>query len=296
MPSKRSILACAAAACLLGAFGQEMRLLSGALTVEQGTTMRLSDGTVWTIASGAQVVNDGRIELGAAALINEPIGGPITGSGTERISVAAGDAQPALGHGGLGLRIEQGAPLPSLTVTRGHLPRTDATLGVSMARWYRLEGGEQLSPGAELIFHYDETELGALSEVPLGLARSIAEEGPWSAMPSEGQPDLNAVNGPYSPGGGHFSVFAFDPLSASAAAPTAPGLVAWPSITDGPLTIGGPAGAVLGDLRIVDGTGRVVMRFGTAGQGASRAIDASALPAGAYVLVAGGGSVRFVKR
>lgn len=296
MPGKRSTLACAAAASLLGAFGQEMRLLSGALTVEQGTTMRLSDGTAWTIAPGAQVVNDGLIELGAAALINEPIGGPITGSGTERISVAAGDAQPALGHGGLGLLIEQGAPLPSLTVTRGHLPRTDASLGVSTARWYRLQGGEQLSPGAELIFHYDETELGALNEVPLGLARAFIEEGPWSAMPSEGQPDLNAVNGPYSPGGDHFSVFAFDPLSASAAAPAAPGLVAWPSITEGLLTIAAPMGAALGDLRIVDGTGRVVLRFGSAGQGASRVIDASALPAGAYVLIAESGSARFVKR
>lgn len=296
MPGKRPILACAALASVLGAFGQEMRLLSGALIVEQGTTMRLSDGTAWTIAPGAQVVNDGLIELGAAALINEPIGGPITGSGTERISVAAGEAQPALGHGGLGLRIEQGAPLPSLTVTRGHLPRSDAALGVSMARWYRLQGGEQLSPGADLIFHYDETELGALSEVPLGMARSFAEEGPWSAMPSEGQPDLNAVNGPYSPGGDHFSVFAFDPLSESAASHAAPGLVAWPSFTDGPLTIAAPAGAALGDLRIVDGTGRVMLRFGRAGQGASRAIDASALPAGAYVLIAESGSARFVKR
>ncbi len=288
------VLACFASQ---GVRAQEMRLLSGQLTVEPGTTMRVADGTNWLITSGATVVNHGLIDLGASASISEPDGGPITGIGVERIAPLAGAPQPAQGHGGLGLRVDQSAPLPSLVITRGHEPRTDQALGSSIARWFLIEGVTALDPDAEATLIYDDSELVSVNEIPLGLARSASLDGPWVAMPSAGDADLNHVQGPLSITGDYLTAFSFDPLSAPSRAAAHSGLGIRPSLTDGPVTILLEDGKPSPRLRIMDAGGRLVSELIISPAAHSIAADFSALPPGVYQLVAEDGrSARFVKR
>ncbi|MBK6831571.1 MAG: hypothetical protein IPG92_12915 [Flavobacteriales bacterium] len=68
---------------LLGSKAQTMEFVGGSLTVTAGTTLELIGPISWNLAGDAQVVNDGHIELGEQGHLEETIGAPITGTGTE---------------------------------------------------------------------------------------------------------------------------------------------------------------------------------------------------------------------
>jgi hypothetical protein len=274
---------------------QDMQLVSGGLHVQQGTTLQLSDGIVWQIAPGASVVNDGTIDLSISATINESLGWPIAGLGMETIAAAAGAAQPANGHGGLGLRFDQAESLPQLTISRGHQPRTDANLGSSIARWYSIGGQAALSPSAIVTVQYDATEINGASEALLSLSRAASPAGPWTIIPSNPDADLNEVQGPADPAADHLTLFEFDPLRIDPSPSGTEGLAVFPSLTDGFASIVGIEGSPLGRLRVIDATGRIAATLALSG-GHQVHTDFSGLRTGAYTIVADDGrSARFVK-
>ena len=59
--------------------GQSMVLVSGSMTIQEGTLLRLEGPITWTIEPGASVSNSGVIDLGTEATLVEPLGGPIQG-------------------------------------------------------------------------------------------------------------------------------------------------------------------------------------------------------------------------
>ena len=84
------------------ALGQQMTLQRGNLSVAEGTRINLNGPLLWTIAPGATVVNNGEIDLGSEATLNETLGAPITGTGIERSNTELPIAFTAVEPGGLG--------------------------------------------------------------------------------------------------------------------------------------------------------------------------------------------------
>ncbi|MBK9176732.1 MAG: T9SS type A sorting domain-containing protein [Flavobacteriales bacterium] len=269
---------------------------NGTLTIDQGTTVRVSGPATWVLGPASTVLNDGLIDLGSEAVLNEPDGRPITGSGFERSAPLAGSVQPANGIGGLGLIIMQMLPLPSITVTRGHLPREHADYGLGIARWFVVEGLEQTSPPVTLVMKYDQTELNSLAEPLLELHASVSEMGPWAEATSTHDQSANTFTGDL-PSGTNFTAFAVDPQGRPSLHVKPAELQVWPSLTDGPLTIMFPTGDVITDLWIFDSSGRMVLTKQFAALTGAMSLDLEALAPGAYVLRTDSGSAaRFVRR
>src|SRR5688572_21058994 len=86
-------------------WAQSMTLTGGTLTVEAGTQVELLGPLEWSIAPGAQVVNDGTIELGTEAILLEADGAPITGAGTEHAQRTVPAGGGVVEPGGLGLSL-----------------------------------------------------------------------------------------------------------------------------------------------------------------------------------------------
>ncbi|MDX9751350.1 MAG: hypothetical protein RBT71_09755, partial [Flavobacteriales bacterium] len=78
----RSWSCTAALAGLLAAHGQVMHLHGGLFTVAEGTTVTIEGPVVWQMAADAAVVNDGTIDLGTEARLEEAPGAPLVGTGT----------------------------------------------------------------------------------------------------------------------------------------------------------------------------------------------------------------------
>lgn len=281
----------------LGCSAQQMQLVSGTVHIANGTTVRIADGISWQIASASLVVNDGIIDLGSTAIINEAPGSPIAGSGMEVIAAQPGANQPVSGHGGLGLVFSQGAALPSLTISRAHLPRNDANLGNGIARWYSVAGLSGLSPNATVALRYDDTEINGLDETLLTLSHSTDPSGPWAVAPSTIDVDLNEAVGPADAQFDHLTLFAFDPMRIESAKPVAALLSVTPNIVDDMALVRFPFGEALATLKVIDASGRVALAIPAQGQASSVEVDFSGLNAGVYTIATPDGrTARFVKR
>lgn len=293
----RHTLLLAMAASTLCVHSQDVRLLGGTLTIDPGTTLRLEEGSTWVIEPGAQLVNDGFIDLQTTAVLNEAPGWPVTGAGLEAAAPLAGATQPLNGHGGLGLRLDQAAPLPALTITRGHIPRNDPVNGDGIARWYALVGAAGLSSDAMATLSYDDTELGGLSETLLKLAKSSGENGPWAVLTSTASPALNQVSGTMETDAIHLTAFAVDPFQGLDEGSTEAALRVVPSLTSGPAAIHLGASSGRGLLRVLDARGREVARIPAHASDGMVTADFSHLAPGTYMVVAEDrGHALFVKQ
>lgn len=269
---------------------------NGTLTVDQGTTIRITGPATWILGPTSTVVNNGLIDLGAEAVMDEPDGRPITGSGFERSAPLAGLAQGADGIGGLGLTIAQVPPLPAVIVTRGHLPRQHAEYGLGIARWYSVEALDQTVPPVSLGMNYDQTELNGLAEPLLELHAAESELGPWAEAASTHDEATNTLIGAL-PAGSFFTAFAVDPQRTPVESLNSTALHVWPSLTDGPMMLIIPVGEVIRGLWLFDGSGRMVRARQFAELTGALSLDVQGLAPGAYVLRTDSGSTaRFVRR
>lgn len=275
---------------------QVMIFDNGTLTVDQGTTVRFTSPATWVLGPSSTVVNNGLIDLGAEAVLDEPDGRPITGSGFERSAPPAGLAQGADGIGGLGLTLAQVPPLPAVIVTRGHLPRQHAEYGPGINRWYAVEGLDQITPPVTLAMNYDQTELNGLAEPLLELHAAETDMGPWAEAASTHDEATNTFTGVLPPGT-YFTAFAVDPQRTPTETPNSAALQVWPSLTDGPLTVMIPPGELIRALWVFDGNGRMVWAGQFVESTGAISLDVQGLAPGTYLMRTDSGSTaRFVRR
>ncbi|MEO8066901.1 MAG: T9SS type A sorting domain-containing protein [Flavobacteriales bacterium] len=157
----------------------QMVLNSGtAMNVAPGTDVRIESPVVFTVQSGAVLVNDGHIAFGALASLNEVAGSPVVGAGTE--STARSYPSPLLSTApaGLGFSFTTAAAPDSFIVERGHLPHLNNQNAQSIARWYHVRSGNVAGLGATGALSYDLTELNGIPEAALRIARN-GNGGPW---------------------------------------------------------------------------------------------------------------------
>lgn len=269
---------------------------NGTLTIESGTTVRVISPMTWTLGPSSIVVNDGLIDLGAEAVLDEPAGRPVVGAGFERSAPAAGSVQPVSGVGGLGLHLAQALPLPALVVTRGHLPRIHDDYGPGIARWFAVEGLDQTTPPVTLTMTYDQTELNGLAEPLLELHSSGSESGPWAEASTVHDETGNTFTGAI-PTGTHFTAFSVDPQATPMHASGTRELQVLPSLTDGPMAVLIPAGETVSGLWIFDGSGRIVLAEQLPQLTGTVMLDVQGLAPGSYLLRTDAGfAARFVRR
>ncbi len=146
------------------ALGQMVAPSGTSLHVDGGTSLRIDAPLTWNIEAGASVVNDGDIVLGSEAVVDEAFGAAITGAGTERTTRDLSTPVSSENPGGLGGIITTNATLGLTQIVRGHMPFTDYSGHMSIARWMDFTPTNNTSLNATLAFRYDPAELNGLAE------------------------------------------------------------------------------------------------------------------------------------
>lgn len=161
------------------AFGQMVVPGGTSVHVEAGTSLRIEAPLTWTLAAGSSVVNDGLITLGSETRLDEETGAAITGLGTERITLDLPAPVNAEDPGGLGGVISTDIAPGNTLVVRGHVPYTDYSGQMSIARWIDFSPANNAGSNATLSFRFDPSELGGMAETEQRLHIRAAQDVWW---------------------------------------------------------------------------------------------------------------------
>lgn len=266
------------------AVAQQMTLQGGNLTIAEGTRINLNGALLWTIAPGATVVNNGEIDLGAEATLNETLGAPITGTGIERSNTELPAAFTAVEPGGLGLTLSAGSGIGPVEVVRGHQPIVLPSGDQSVARWFAVDAPPQPGLELQLTFGYDPSELNGLEGSNLVLHTASSGTAPWVPLPSF--PNAAA----YEVGAIDQSPWAlYTAFDADAETRVDDRLIppfrAWPTVVDEAITIAALAEERIATLEVLDAAGRLLLDGSPrTAPGAQHRLDLQGLPAGALFL------------
>ncbi len=284
-------LLCLAPACCIA---QDMTLVSGDMIVGTGTRVALAGPIVWTIAPGASVVNDGLIAFGEEAVLVEPIGGPITGTGVEsaqrHLPGAFNDVEP----GGLGLVLGSNSGVDTLVVTRGHVPFATPAGDQSIARWYQVDAAGSQGTALDMELRYDASELNGLLAPDLVLHKTLDTTSNWLAMASfPGPTSLSAEDQwPW----GFLTAFDQDAIT-SVEAPIAGthAFSVFPTLVSDHVTIAALGDEPIQHIELMDTRGRSIV-LGNSTMVGDRYLDLSSQASGAFLLRVNGWYVtRLVK-
>lgn len=277
------------------AMAQTMELVGGTLTVSQGTRIAVNGPIQWTLVPEAQLVNNGRIELGTQATLLESDASPVIGIGTEHALIVQGGALSNFEAGGLGLSIST-AGIGTTELVRGHQVLLNNGVDESIARWYRLEPPPPADSELDLVLSYAASELNGLDANTLALFLGDGLAGSWSFLPGDANATERSVsatwNGPWAP-----VITAFpEGISTNVPAPSpTSALAVWPSPTADLLWVRG-MDETLREIQLLDANGRVLREFRTSAAQETATLSLAGLPSGLYLLrVNGVHSTRVVK-
>jgi len=263
------------------------------MTITPNTTMTIEGAVTWLIPTSGHVVNHGTINLGVQGVLEESLGSPITGSGTESASMESViplHSEP----GGLGLRFTNNGTPTVLSVVRGHIPFEADNGDQGVARWFMVDGMTTDNGPWEVVMAYDDTELNGLQESTLQVHATLDPLQGWAMFGSI--PD--ALNGTLSfttnAPLGYVTAFAGDPSTG------------WEPEQNARLTVrqdlasdlvffqcsGHPPGSV---LTLLDATGRTIAHQTLAPSG-SGSFSIRHLSGGIYVIhVEGAAPVKILR-
>lgn len=283
----RYILILPAVVSVVAMTGQAVDLSGGSLRIGAGTTLRFEGPMTFTIQPGAEVVNDGTIDMGMAARLDEPSGGPITGAGTEMALI---DLDGPIGNeepGGLGLSISTDFAAGPITITRGHIARVFPEGDPSVERWFRIDAPFTTSGVADITIAYDASELNGLSSDAIGLFRSDMLDGPWNPLASTNDPVDHLVQASVAAPWGVYTAFDVNAPTASPSLVATNGLHVWPTLTSEQIFIHSTDGTPLGPVVVFDGLGRSLAIPSRTSSHDLVELDVAHLAAGAYYVRVG---------
>ncbi|MGV3637903.1 MAG: hypothetical protein ACO1NQ_09675 [Flavobacteriales bacterium] len=269
---------------------QTVELNGGSMSIAPGTTMRLNGSLTFVLQPGTSVTNNGLIDLGDAATLQEPLGEPIQGDGTEVVRVLTSGDLDGSEPGGLGLGLTGTAVNGPLTITRGHTPRAFPEGDPSIARWYMLDAPNVSAGAVEAVLRYDPVELNGLLGNNLGLFTSSDPDGPWSPLSGSNNAAANTVSATLPAPWSYLTAFDANAPTASPTLFATEDLHVWPTLTNGPLVVHALNGRTLITIEVMDATGRVVHAVGSDPSSSLVTMDLSALASGPYYLRVNGQS------
>lgn len=266
-------------------------LAEATLTISPGTSLRVNSPVSWQLEPGASIVNNGLIDLGTAATIEEQDGAPITGSGVERAVWPLAAPLAAAEPGNLGLTLTTPYSDGGLSVERGHLPRFADNGTPSIGRWYRISTPLPTYSTIDAALHYDLTELGPSQASALAIFAASSANGQWNPILTAINPEQNLSGSAPSP---EVFLTAFD-LDLATSAPTSTNGNEWsvsPTLVDDWVGVESRSSRSIESLELMDCQGRIVQQENELG--AQRAaLDMTRLPVGLYMLCINGGQSGF---
>lgn len=271
--------------------GQSMVLVSGSMTIQEGTLLRLEGPITWTIEPGASVSNSGVIDLGTEATLVEPLGGPIQGLGTERATLEANAPFANLVPGGLGLQMTSSDASGPFTIVRGHVPFVLPEGDHSIARWYSIASPSSPSASMDLVMQYDESELGLLEESVLSVFKASTEVGPWTTVAGSLDTDANTLAFSQQYPWAINTAFDEDAPTLSPTLIAQNGFEIWPTVVEDVLNIVSRSQQPIELIEVFDGMGRVVPKVQQGRSTAHHVLEMNGLASGTYFLRVNGSQV-----
>jgi hypothetical protein len=263
--------------------GQTSTLTNGTLTIGADTRVTFMAPIELSIGTNASIVNNGILDLREGRVV-EPIGSPITGSGTETAYMVHPGGDLDSEPGGLGLRLSGTLPADSLIVERGHQPIVvNGTIG-SVGRWFELNSlvAEQLPLSA--IMRVDPTELNGIDASSLELHRSSTVLGPWTPLPSVTSVDPLSVSADIPSTTGAFTAFEADIMTSTPGTPGGTELMVWPTASDDVVNVRIRSGEVLRQLELFSLSGERVALPTVSSYSSTWSIPVGHLASGVYIL------------
>lgn len=240
-----------------GICAQDLTLSGGALTVLAGTTITIGGPLTWQMGAGAQVQNNGVIDLGTNCVLVEQPGAPFTGTGTEVATHPLAAPLSGVDVGGLGLSVTTPYAEGDLQVERGHQPVLAVTGVESIERWYRVFTPQPNAFDVGVELHYDLTELNGIDPDLLGLYVSQMLAGPWSGLASVSNVGAQTVTGTDQQPVEYFTAFDADAANATGRLSEDAGPRAWPSLFQDLIHVQPAANERITQLELLDAQGRV---------------------------------------
>lgn len=261
-----------------------MELSGGTLHVQEGTRVIIEGPVTWYLATDASLINDGTIEFGPTAMLEEPIGGPITGIGVETTTRTYSTAVLNIEPAGLGLSLTAASPIGPFTLVRGHEAFTLMNGGNSISRWFELQTNELTGPSLETKLRYDPTELNGLSALSLDLYTSLDPADFWTPRSGEPTEDPWAVSAEIFWPWGHITAFASD-ATTSIRDTAVNSFRAWPTATAGTVNLETLGDEAITHWELRDASGRLQTGMSHGASGVQyQTIDLSTLATGLYFL------------
>lgn len=259
------------------------------LWVEPGTTITFQGSQTFSLPTGASVTNDGLMAFGAQATLNEAVGSPITGLGTETTTRSFAAPLAGVEPAGLGLQLSTTLAPGDLSITRGHLPFTDNGGLHTVKRWFNADPDVNSGLDAEVSFRVDPTELNGLPEANLILHTQGAGNY-WTYHPGTVDLPGHSVIAPGLDSLGTLSLFAEISTGIQDPATTPPGSAMW--LNDHLLIVEIPS-PVSDRVDLLDAMGRVIAS--TTLRGGRASFDLTERSCGAYIVRYGPFSTRIAR-
>ena len=263
--------------------GQTVLLPGSGMQVLPGTTVRVAGNTTWQLPAGSQLINDGTIVVGASGSLSEAEGAAILGSGVERTTRTYGAPLTGEDPAGLGMVLDLPGVPDTVTVVRGHMPRTDTAGRTSVARWYELSVSASLAPGSSFRFRYDPTELGGLSENDLAGHRRLSADTLWEPLLSTPDPAVREVAVILADSTGTFTLFEGGIISGTPDHRTGRTVVLYPNPASDRFLV--RSDRTLGTVELFDAGGRLMHRWSLPPGQQAAEFDLGDLAPGAYQVV-----------
>lgn len=263
---------------------QLMELNGGSMHVAGGTRLFIDGATTWRLGSDVLLLNDGVIEFGPSATLEEAPGAPINGSGIETTTRVINTTGVGTEPAGLGLTLDPEVALGPITLVRGHVPFTLPNGGTSISRWFSLETNDLDGSLLEATLRYDPSELNGLSPGTLDLYTSVDPDDFWT--PRSGEAYLtppSVVASSFWPWT-YMTAFEADATTAVIEL-TSGGFRAWPTATTGLVYLESTGHGGVDRWEVRDASGRLHagMNMGLPGP-TYHTLDLSFLAGGIYFL------------
>jgi hypothetical protein len=138
------------------------------------------NGTL-TLTSGDVDLNDKTITLGSSATLSETTGNTVKGITGIITTTRLINARSSNNIGGMGAELTSSAALGSTIITRGHTAQTGSG-NTGIKRYFNITPTNNSNLNATFVFHYDDSELNALTESELILFKSTDIGINWTQM------------------------------------------------------------------------------------------------------------------
>jgi hypothetical protein len=144
------------------------------------------NGTL-TLTNGDLDLNGHKLTLGTSGMLNETEGNTVKGTTGTIVCTALLNNPSSENPHGIGIEITSPAELGNTTIVRGHTAQTNG-VNSGIKRYFDIVPSVNTSLNADIVFHYDPSELNEINENELTMFSSANSGSAWTALSGTANP------------------------------------------------------------------------------------------------------------